>query len=137
MTIFLKTNYFFAILILISSLMIIGSGENNYPENNYPEEKTTKSKQQNNANCKNQESSLEYFEKSRFIDLGISTFYDGPNAQYLGDCVYEVGTNLFDWQLGGQFDLYIKYRYLPNSDDWEWISAESYKAINGQWVRQY
>ena len=86
--------------------------------------------------CKGQEYSLESYERRRYRDLGIQSFYDGPNAQYLGDCIYEVGSNFFDWKLEGQFDIYIKYRYMPQSDSWKRISSEAYKAIGGQWVRQ-
>ena len=87
--------------------------------------------------CKGQQSSLESYERSRYRNLGIQSFYDGPDAQYLGDCIYEVGSNFFDWQLEGQFNIYIKYRYIAETDSWERISAESYKAIRGEWVKQY
>ena len=87
--------------------------------------------------CKGQQSSLESYERRRYRNLGIQSFYDGPDAQYLGDCIYEVGSNFFDWQLEGQFNIYIKYRYIAETDSWERISAESYKAIRGEWVKQY
>ena len=85
-------------------------------------------------NCSDKEASLKAKEKGRIGRMSYMRFVEEPEVNYIGDCKYQISMNVIDEMYYNQYQNIITYYY--NYGSWDWVSADSWKAINGRWVKQ-
>jgi hypothetical protein len=87
------------------------------------------------SDCIGKEGNLRNYEMSRIGRIGNMQYVSEPEIQSIGSCKYKILSNVMDLMYGSQYNIIMTYEYDINGE-WIQVGNESYKSINGEWVRQ-